>query len=366
MHEPQDFAQRLARLMAGENHVRHRDRAGVDERVARYAALALQLDDRVERTAGRLAANALPQPVADLAERERQREDLGDALDGEGRIAIAAACQLAVRVDHGDAESVWIDMGELGNIIRDRAAIRSLPHLFGDFFYDAIKLRHKAEALPSAAARERNFYAVHGLVLLDRNQESFRRIRLTCCNAHMRFDGVPFLSARGASAWVTRCRRISIRRRRRRVRPIARLNRSKAKSFRRRRSWRLFPIIFPRISAARRSRRWRWIAVAVLIGAGAAGGGIYWKYFRPPPWPAGIVFSNGRVEAEEIDIDAKFAERVAQLLVDEGDVVSPGQIVARMDIRDVQASLNRAESQVQEAQETFDEAKANVGDRQRS
>ena len=63
---------------------------------------------------------------------------------------------------------------------------------------------------------------------------------------------------------------------------------------------------------ARRSRRWRWIAVAVLLAAGAAGGGIYWKYFRAPPWPTGIVFSNGRVEAEEIDIDAKFAERVAQ------------------------------------------------------
>ncbi len=112
----------------------------------------------------------------------------------------------------------------------------------------------------------------------------------------------------------------------------------------------------------RRSRRWRWIAVAVLLAAGAAGGGVYWKYFSAPPWPPGIVFSNGRVEAEEIDIDAKFAERVAQLLVDEGDVVSPGQIVARMDIRDVQASLNRAEAQVLEAQETLDEAKANVSD----
>ena len=112
----------------------------------------------------------------------------------------------------------------------------------------------------------------------------------------------------------------------------------------------------------RRSRRWRWIAVAVLLAAGAAGGGVYWKYFSAPPWPPGIAFSNGRVEAEEIDIDAKFAERVAQLLVDEGDVVSPGQIVARMDIRDVQASLNRAEAQVLEAQETLDEAKANVSD----
>ncbi len=110
----------------------------------------------------------------------------------------------------------------------------------------------------------------------------------------------------------------------------------------------------------RRPRRWRWIAFAVLIGAGAAGGGIYWLYFRPPPWPAGIVFSNGRVEAEEIDIDAKFPERVARLRVDEGDIVSPGQVVADMDTRDVVASLDKAEAQVAEAQQALDEAKANA------
>ena len=117
----------------------------------------------------------------------------------------------------------------------------------------------------------------------------------------------------------------------------------------------------PAKRSARRTRR-RWIVIALIIGAGAAGGAIYWKYFLPPPWPTGIVFSNGRVEAQEIDIDAKFAERVAELLVDEGDIVTPGEIVARMDIRDIQASLNKAEAQVLQAQETLDEAKANVAD----
>ena len=107
-------------------------------------------------------------------------------------------------------------------------------------------------------------------------------------------------------------------------------------------------------------RRRRWLFVAALIGLGAAGGGIYWEFFRPAPWPTGIVFSNGRLEAEEIDIDAKFPERVAQLLVDEGDIVTPGQVVALMDTRDVRASLDKAVAQVAEAQQALDEAKANA------
>lgn len=107
-------------------------------------------------------------------------------------------------------------------------------------------------------------------------------------------------------------------------------------------------------------RRWTWLVIAGLIGFDAAGGGIYWAFFRAPPWPAGIVFSNGRVEAEEIDIDTKFPERVAKLLVDEGDIVAPGQVVALMDTRDVRASLAKAEAQVAGAQQALGEAKANA------
>ena len=45
--------------------------------------------------------------------------------------------------------------------------------------------------------------------------------------------------------------------------------------------------------------------------------------------PPGIVAGNGRIEADQIDIATKFAGRVAELLVDEGDMVKAGQIVAR-------------------------------------
>ena len=130
--------------MPGQDHVGDGDRAGIDEGIARNAALVFELDDGVERAARRLAADALPQPVADLAERERQREHLRDALDRERRVAVAARRDVAVGVDHGEAEGLWIDPGELGNIGRDLAAIRPLRHLVGDFFDDLVKVGHAA------------------------------------------------------------------------------------------------------------------------------------------------------------------------------------------------------------------------------
>jgi HlyD family secretion protein len=112
-----------------------------------------------------------------------------------------------------------------------------------------------------------------------------------------------------------------------------------------------------------RKVRWRLMAILALAALGAGGGALYW-HFRPPGLPSGIVWSNGRLEAQEIDIDAKFPERVARLLVDEGDIVQPGQVVALMDTRDVEASLEKAEAQVQQAQRSLDEANADVAQQQ--
>ncbi len=110
--------------------------------------------------------------------------------------------------------------------------------------------------------------------------------------------------------------------------------------------------------------RWTWLLLAGLVVIGGAGGGFYWWHTHQSGLPAGLVSSNGRVEAEEIDIDTKFAGRVAQLLVDEGDSVTAGQAVARMDTRDLEASLEKAKATVQQAQHSLDEARANVTQQQ--
>ncbi len=45
--------------------------------------------------------------------------------------------------------------------------------------------------------------------------------------------------------------------------------------------------------------------------------------------PDGIAKSNGRIEATQVDIAAKYAGRIAQVLVNEGDDVTAGEVLAR-------------------------------------
>jgi len=106
-------------------------------------------------------------------------------------------------------------------------------------------------------------------------------------------------------------------------------------------------------------RGWARIALVLIVVGTAAGGGAYywWKQSRDQ-LPPGIVSSNGRIEADEIDIDTKFAGRLVELRADEGDMVTAGQVVARMDTKDLEASLKRAEAHVLQAQRAVDEARA--------
>jgi HlyD family secretion protein len=123
-------------------------------------------------------------------------------------------------------------------------------------------------------------------------------------------------------------------------------------------SGRNLPVPEP-IPHPRRVRR-RWLRIAVvLILLGAVGGAYWWKQHQAQ-LPPSIVGSNGRIDSDEIDIDTKYAGRIAEVLADEGDMVKAGQVVARMDTRELEASLKKAKAQALQAQKAVDEAKFNV------
>jgi HlyD family secretion protein len=111
---------------------------------------------------------------------------------------------------------------------------------------------------------------------------------------------------------------------------------------------------------APRRRRWRGLALLGLAILAAAVGGVYWWRSHENGLPPGIAYGNGRIEADEIDIDTKFAGRIAEMFVDEGDMVKGGQVLARMDTQDLAAELKRSEAQIQQAQHSLDEAHSNV------
>jgi HlyD family secretion protein len=79
--------------------------------------------------------------------------------------------------------------------------------------------------------------------------------------------------------------------------------------------------------------------------------------------PEGIVKSNGRLEATEVDVAAKYPGRLATLTVNEGDEVTAGQVVATISSPETEAQLRGAQAQVLKAKQALAEAVALIAQR---
>jgi len=79
--------------------------------------------------------------------------------------------------------------------------------------------------------------------------------------------------------------------------------------------------------------------------------------------PDGIVQTNGRIEATEVDVSAKYGGRLSELLVKEGDDVTAGQIIARISSPETEAQLRGAQAKVLEAKQAYAEAVAVIAQR---
>jgi len=80
--------------------------------------------------------------------------------------------------------------------------------------------------------------------------------------------------------------------------------------------------------------------------------------------PAGIVKTNGRIEATQIDVAAKYAGRLESVMVQEGDEVGAGQIIAVISSPEYEAQLRGAQAQVLKAKQALAEAEAMIAERQ--
>jgi HlyD family secretion protein len=102
------------------------------------------------------------------------------------------------------------------------------------------------------------------------------------------------------------------------------------------------------------------LAVAVVVVGGAAAGYVAWKQYQASALPAGIVSINGRVEATQVDISTKIAGRVIKIIPREGDMVSPGEVVAGIDTSETDAQLHQAQASAELARQTFSTRQAQV------
>ena len=108
-------------------------------------------------------------------------------------------------------------------------------------------------------------------------------------------------------------------------------------------------------------KNWLFIALfAVLV----VGGYYAWQRFSNGGLPDNIASGNGRIEATEIDISTKTAGRIQDILVNEGDFVEAGQMLARMDTEQLEARRRQAEAQLRRAVIGVDTANSLVKQRE--
>ena len=108
-------------------------------------------------------------------------------------------------------------------------------------------------------------------------------------------------------------------------------------------------------------KRFGKLLIASVVVLAAAGAGYYaWLKLKPPGLPAGIVSTNGRVEATQVDISTKIPGRVIEIVPHEGDMVSPGEVVARVDTSETLAQFHQAQASAELARQTLVTRQAEV------
>lgn len=100
--------------------------------------------------------------------------------------------------------------------------------------------------------------------------------------------------------------------------------------------------------------------IAVLAAVVLGGGYYYFQQVRAPVLPDGIAFGNGQVEAVQVDVATLIAGRVATVLVKEGDLIQPGQLVATIDADVIKAQFAQAEAEVASAEAQVAAAEAAI------
>ncbi|MDE1936754.1 HlyD family secretion protein [Bradyrhizobium sp.] len=80
--------------------------------------------------------------------------------------------------------------------------------------------------------------------------------------------------------------------------------------------------------------------------------------------PEGIARSNGRLEATQVDVSAKYAGRISEVNVEEGSPVKVGQVVGKISSPEMEAQLRAAQASVQKAKDAVAAAEAEIATRQ--
>ncbi len=96
------------------------------------------------------------------------------------------------------------------------------------------------------------------------------------------------------------------------------------------------------------NRRWLWPLIGSVTVA-SIGVGVWYGFFRSQP--PDFIPVSGRIEGYETDVSTKGAGRVETVTVREGETVTQGQLLVRLDDAEVQSELAAANSQLDAAKQ---------------
>ncbi len=88
-----------------------------------------------------------------------------------------------------------------------------------------------------------------------------------------------------------------------------------------------------------------WLGFFVLILVGVAGYFIYLK-LNPKQLPPNLVMGTGRIDGDLVNINTKYPGRIQKLLVEEGDNLKKGQLIAKIKSKEYEAEYNAVKAEI--------------------
>lgn len=99
--------------------------------------------------------------------------------------------------------------------------------------------------------------------------------------------------------------------------------------------------------------------VIIFLILAAAGFAVY-KFGLEKSSDPNLLVLSGNIELTKVDLSFKSAGRIAELLVDEGDEVKKGQVIARLDTRESEQALRRERAAVEAASSSVTQLRTSI------
>jgi HlyD family secretion protein len=113
--------------------------------------------------------------------------------------------------------------------------------------------------------------------------------------------------------------------------------------------------------AENKAPRSRVVKILLLAGAIIVAFAIWKIFFATPNLPASIIALSGRIEGDDSAVAPKTSGKILEVTVREGDTVTAGQVIARLDDVQVRAREDQARAALADAQAKMQGARDQIG-----